>query len=95
MTSTRWPWQAAIYRTANVVKENSLKKGAWILICSGALVNERTVVVAAHCVTDLGKTIVLKTAELKVVLGKFYRDDDRDEKTIQNLLVSKSAGSRK
>ncbi|NXF32195.1 PAMR1 protease, partial [Nyctibius bracteatus] len=88
VTSTRWPWQAAIYRTANKVKENSLRKGAWILICSGALVNERTVVVAAHCVTDLGKTIVLKTAELKVVLGKFYRDDDRDEKTIQNLRIS-------
>ncbi|XP_068255432.1 inactive serine protease PAMR1 isoform X1 [Nyctibius grandis] len=88
VTSTRWPWQAAIYRTANRVKENSLRKGAWILICSGALVNERTVVVAAHCVTDLGKTIVLKTAELKVVLGKFYRDDDRDEKTIQNLRIS-------
>ncbi|NWT68059.1 PAMR1 protease, partial [Prunella himalayana] len=87
-TSMRWPWQAAIYRTASGVKENSLRKGAWILICSGALVNERTVVVAAHCVTDLGKTIVLKTAELKVVLGKFYRDDDRDEKTIQNLRIS-------
>ncbi|NXT15125.1 PAMR1 protease, partial [Prunella fulvescens] len=86
--SMRWPWQAAIYRTASGVKENSLRKGAWILICSGALVNERTVVVAAHCVTDLGKTIVLKTAELKVVLGKFYRDDDRDEKTIQNLRIS-------
>ncbi|XP_041277090.1 inactive serine protease PAMR1 isoform X3 [Pyrgilauda ruficollis] len=88
VTSMRWPWQAAIYRTASGVKENSLRKGAWILICSGALVNERTVVVAAHCVTDLGKTIVLKTAELKVVLGKFYRDDDRDEKTIQNLRIS-------
>ncbi|NXN29949.1 PAMR1 protease, partial [Nycticryphes semicollaris] len=88
VTSTRWPWQAAIYRTANGVKENSLRKGAWILICSGALVNERTVVVAAHCVTDLGKTIMLKTAELKVVLGKFYRDDDRDDKTIQNLRIS-------
>ncbi|KFW91572.1 Inactive serine protease PAMR1, partial [Phalacrocorax carbo] len=88
VTSTRWPWQAAIYRIANGVKENSLRKGAWILICSGALVNERTVVVAAHCVTDLGKTIVLKTAELKVVLGKFYRDDDRDEKAIQNLRIS-------
>ncbi|XP_068872044.1 inactive serine protease PAMR1 isoform X2 [Aphelocoma coerulescens] len=88
VSSTRWPWQAAIYRTASGVKENSLRKGAWILICSGALVNERTVVVAAHCVTDLGKTTVLKTAELKVVLGKFYRDDDRDEKTIQNLRIS-------
>ncbi|KFQ17549.1 Inactive serine protease PAMR1, partial [Merops nubicus] len=88
VTSSRWPWQAAIYRTASRVKENGLRKGTWILICSGALVNERTVVVAAHCVTHLGKTIVLKTAELKVVLGKFYRDDDRDEKSIQNLRIS-------
>ncbi|KFP75156.1 Inactive serine protease PAMR1, partial [Apaloderma vittatum] len=87
-TPARWPWQAAIYRMASGVKENSLRRGAWILICSGALVNERTVVVAAHCVTDLGKTLVLKAAELKVVLGKFYRDEDRDEKTIQNLRIS-------
>nr|XP_006124524.1 inactive serine protease PAMR1 isoform X2 [Pelodiscus sinensis] len=87
-SSIRWPWQAAIYRKANGVKEVSLRKGAWILICSGALVNERTVVVAAHCVTDLGKITVLKTADLKVVLGKFYRDDDRNEKTIQNLRIS-------
>ena len=46
-------------------------------------------VVAAHCVTELGKVTVIKTADLKVVLGKFYRDDDRDEKTIQNLRVRK------
>lgn len=67
--------------------EGGLHKGAWFLVCSGALVNERTVVVAAHCVTDLGKVTTIKTADLKVVLGKFYRDDERDEKTIQNLRV--------
>ena len=65
----------------------SLPKDAWFLVCSGALVNERTVVVAAHCVTDLGRVTVIKTADLKVVLGKFYRDDDRDEKSIQSLRV--------
>lgn len=65
----------------------SLHKEEWFLVCSGALVNERTVVVAAHCVTDLGKVTMVKTADLKVVLGKFYRDDDRDEKTIQSLRV--------
>ncbi|XP_074086582.1 inactive serine protease PAMR1 [Macrotis lagotis] len=85
---TRWPWQAAIYRRTSGLQDSSLHKGTWFLICSGALVNERTVVVAAHCVTDLGKSIVIKTAELKVVLGKFYRDDDRDEKTIQSLRIS-------
>ncbi|XP_054828282.1 inactive serine protease PAMR1 isoform X2 [Eublepharis macularius] len=86
-SALRWPWQAAIYRKANGVKTPSHQKGAWILICSGALINERTVVVASHCVTNLGKVTVLKTADLKVVLGKFYRDDDRDEKTIQNLRI--------
>lgn len=67
--------------------DGGLHKGAWFLVCSGALVNERTVVVAAHCVTDLGKVTTIKTADLKVVLGKFYRDDERDEKTIQHLRV--------
>nr|XP_008267988.1 inactive serine protease PAMR1 isoform X1 [Oryctolagus cuniculus] len=85
---TRWPWQAAIYRRTSGVHDGGLHKGAWFLVCSGALVNERTVVVAAHCVTDLGKINMIKTADLKVVLGKFYRDDDRDEKTIQNLRIS-------
>uniref|UniRef100_A0A8D2JQ66 Inactive serine protease PAMR1 n=1 Tax=Sciurus vulgaris TaxID=55149 RepID=A0A8D2JQ66_SCIVU len=85
---TRWPWQAAIYRRTSGVHDGGLHKGAWFLVCSGALVNERTVVVAAHCVTDLGKVTVIKTADLKIVLGKFYRDDDRDEKTIQSLRIS-------
>ncbi|XP_075817654.1 inactive serine protease PAMR1 isoform X2 [Microtus pennsylvanicus] len=85
---SRWPWQAAIYRRTSGVHDGGLHKGAWFLVCSGALVNERTVVVAAHCVTDLGKVTTIKTADLKVVLGKFYRDDERDEKTIQNLRIS-------
>nr|XP_020016407.1 inactive serine protease PAMR1 isoform X2 [Castor canadensis] len=85
---TRWPWQAAIYRRTSGIHDGGMHKGAWFLVCSGALVNERTVVVAAHCVTDLGKITIIKTTDLKVVLGKFYRDDDRDEKTVQNLQVS-------
>ncbi|XP_069325922.1 inactive serine protease PAMR1 isoform X3 [Eulemur rufifrons] len=84
----RWPWQVAVYRRTSGVHDGSLHKGDWFLVCSGALVNERTVVVAAHCVTDLGKVTLIKTADLKVVLGKFYRDDDRDEKTIQSLRIS-------
>ncbi|KAM5125488.1 inactive serine protease PAMR1-like isoform 2-T2 [Callospermophilus lateralis] len=85
---TRWPWQEAIYRRTSGVHDGVLHKGVWFLVCSGALVNERTVVVAALCVTDLGKVTVIKTADLKIVLGKFYRDDDRDEKTIQSLRIS-------
>uniref|UniRef100_A0A8D1B0H2 Inactive serine protease PAMR1 n=1 Tax=Sus scrofa TaxID=9823 RepID=A0A8D1B0H2_PIG len=85
---TRWPWQAAIYRRASGVHGGGLHKDAWFLVCSGALVNERTVVAAAHCVTELGRVTVIKTADLKIVLGKFYRDDHRDEKSIQSLRIS-------
>ncbi|XP_075423679.1 inactive serine protease PAMR1 isoform X2 [Ascaphus truei] len=85
---SRWSWQAALYRRSNGVKDASLRKGAWVLVCSGALLNERTVVTAAHCVTDLGKSSVIKAAELKVVLGKFYRDDTREEKSQQHLRIS-------
>ncbi|KAM8929375.1 inactive serine protease PAMR1 isoform 3-T3 [Lycaon pictus] len=84
----RWPWQAAIYRRASGAHGGSVHKDTWLLVCSGALVNERTVVAAAHCVTDLEKVTMIKTADLKVVLGKFYRDDDRDEKTVQSLRIS-------
>ena len=69
------------------MQASSLHKDTWLLVCSGALVNERTVVVSAHCVTDLGRAAVIKTADLKVVLGKFYRDEDREEKSIQSLRV--------
>ncbi|XP_063800223.1 inactive serine protease PAMR1 [Pseudophryne corroboree] len=84
----RWPWQAALYRRSNGVKDANLRKGAWVLVCSGALLNERTVVIASHCVTDLGKSTVIKVSDLKVVLGKFYRDDERNEKMQQHLHIS-------
>ncbi|XP_066439594.1 inactive serine protease PAMR1 [Eleutherodactylus coqui] len=88
VSETRWPWQAALYRRSNGVKDANLRKGAWILVCSGALLNERTVGIAAHCVTDLGKSTIIKVSDLKVVLGKFYRDDERDDKSLQHLHIS-------
>ena len=60
----------------------------WQLVCSGALVNQRSVVVAAHCVTELGKVYPLDAAKIKVVVGKHYRDDRRDSKGLQHLRVS-------
>ena len=60
----------------------------WQLVCSGALVNQRSVVVAAHCVTDLGKVYPLDSAKIKVVVGKHYRDDRRESKGLQHLRVS-------
>lgn len=59
----------------------------WQLVCSGALINQRSVVVAAHCVTELGKVYPLDAAKIKVVVGKHFRDDQRETKGVQHLRV--------
>ena len=45
-------------------------------------------VVAAHCVTELGKVYPLGSAKMKVVVGKHYRNDLRTSKGLQHLRVS-------
>nr|XP_040025015.1 uncharacterized protein LOC120812881 [Gasterosteus aculeatus aculeatus] len=60
----------------------------WQLVCSGALVNQKRVLVAAHCVIELGKVYPLDAAELKVVVGKHSWDDRREDKGPQHLRVA-------
>ncbi|XP_030622574.1 inactive serine protease PAMR1 [Chanos chanos] len=73
-----------------VVSEEESEAGSatWQLVCSGALVNQRSVVVAAHCVTELGKLYPLDAANVRVTLGKQFRSDLRDTKSLQHLRVS-------
>lgn len=65
----------------------------WQLVCSGALINQRSVVVAAHCVTELGKLYPLDVAKVQVVLGKQYRSDLQETKGLQRLMVRKTLGT--
>uniref|UniRef100_A0A4W4FGT0 Peptidase S1 domain-containing protein n=1 Tax=Electrophorus electricus TaxID=8005 RepID=A0A4W4FGT0_ELEEL len=87
---SHWPWLAAIYRFSGKYEEAQPQKeaGSWQLVCSGALLNQRSVVVAAHCVTELGKLHPLDVAKLRVVLGKHYRSDQQERKGLQHLRVS-------
>uniref|UniRef100_A0A673LIR5 Inactive serine protease PAMR1 n=1 Tax=Sinocyclocheilus rhinocerous TaxID=307959 RepID=A0A673LIR5_9TELE len=88
-SETNWPWLAAIYRLPVASKLGKLSVAKTMgLVCSGALVNQRSVVVAAHCVTELGKLYPLDTAKIRVVLGKQYRSDLRVTKGLQRLRVS-------
>ncbi|XP_060742721.1 inactive serine protease PAMR1 [Tachysurus vachellii] len=69
-------------------KEDDTSLENWQLVCSGALLNQRSVVVAAHCVTELGKIYPLDVSKVRVTLGKHYRSDLHQTKSLQHLRVS-------
>ncbi|KAI5626934.1 inactive serine protease PAMR1-like [Silurus asotus] len=69
-------------------KEDDISLENWQLVCSGALLNQRSIVVAAHCVTDFGKVYPLDVSKIRVVLGKHYRSDLHQTKGLQHLRVS-------
>ncbi|XP_056134942.1 inactive serine protease PAMR1 isoform X2 [Lampris incognitus] len=104
LTETHWPWHAAVYiRSPSAPGDNaqrdhvlafSDKQGAteesafWYLACSGALVTQRAVVVAAHCVAEQDKQHPLNPAHVKVVLGRQYQTSQDQTKDLQRLRVS-------
>ncbi|XP_069751827.1 inactive serine protease PAMR1 [Narcine bancroftii] len=86
--SMSWPWQAALYRKASRTNNEIGSGRSWFLACSGAVLNERSVVMAAHCVTELGKAVLINTADLMVVLGKYLHDEAQQEESRQYLQIS-------
>ncbi|XP_041835945.1 inactive serine protease PAMR1 isoform X2 [Melanotaenia boesemani] len=89
LSDTQWPWHAAIYirlppehttisQAGGTVLDQqgaSEESTFWSLACSGALVAQRRVLVAAQCVLDKDKQQALHPAHVKVVIGmKSFRD---------------------
>ncbi|XP_033475581.2 inactive serine protease PAMR1 [Epinephelus lanceolatus] len=85
LTDALWPWHAAVYirsppdHTDSTHRPHgvtlSIQQGAseestfWYLACSGALLSQRSVLVAAQCVVDKDKQQTLHPAQVKVVIG--------------------------
>ncbi|CAJ1049222.1 inactive serine protease PAMR1 [Xyrichtys novacula] len=103
-THTPWPWHAAIYirsppdhissthRPRGIPM--SIQQGAseestfWSLACSGALLTQRSVLVAAQCVVDKDKLQTLHPAHVKVVVGLQLQGSSNRLKGLHHLRVS-------
>ncbi|KAK5935664.1 hypothetical protein CgunFtcFv8_021006 [Champsocephalus gunnari] len=104
LTDTLLPWHAAVYirtpaeHTGSTHRPSgeavSLQQGAseestfWLLACSGALLTQRSVLVAARCVVDKDKQQTLHPAHVKVVTGLQYQTSRGRQKSLHHLRVS-------
>lgn len=59
----------------------------WLLACSGALLSQRSVLVAARCVLDKDTLRSLQPAQVRVVLGTQYQASTDRLKTLHHLRV--------
>lgn len=111
LSDTQWPWHAAIYirsppdhtastrrsrgRTTSDQQEASEESTFWYLACSGALLTQRSLLVAAQCVVDKDKQQPLHPAHVKVVIGKKHQTSRDRLKSQHHLRVQHSRLVRK
>ncbi|XP_034733400.1 inactive serine protease PAMR1 [Etheostoma cragini] len=104
LTETLWPWHAAVYvrsppdHTASTHRPQgvtmSIQQGAseestfWHLACSGALLTQHGVLVAAQCVVDKDKQQTLHPAHVKVVIDMQYQTSKNRLKRLHHHRVS-------
>lgn len=67
----------------------------WLLACSGALLSQRDVLVAARCVLDKDTLRSLQPAQVRVVLGTQYQASTDRLKTLPHLRVRRALLVRK
>ncbi|XP_071345470.1 inactive serine protease PAMR1 [Trachinotus anak] len=105
LSDTQWPWHTAIYirsppdHTASTHRsrgmsisdqqEVSEESPFWYLACSGALLTQRSVLVAAQCVVDKDKRQPLHSAHVKVVIGTHRLDRLKSQRhlRVSDILV--------
>ncbi|XP_035020898.1 inactive serine protease PAMR1 isoform X2 [Hippoglossus stenolepis] len=104
LSETQWPWHAAVYvrsppdRTARGHRSQGVSGGReaseestfWLLACSGALLAQRSVLVAARCVVDKDEQRPLHPAHVKVVIGvqQQHQASRAQSKSLHHLRVS-------
>lgn len=86
LTETQWPWHVAVYirsppdpsstvgppGAAMFVQQGDSEESTfWVLACSGALLSQRSILVAAQCVVDKHQT--LQPAHMRVVMGVHHQ----------------------
>lgn len=102
LTKTQWPWHAAIYirlppdpsstawppGVAMFVQQGDSEESTfWVLACSGALLSQRSILVAAQCVVVGDKKQTLQPAQVRVVMGVHDQTSGDQRKSLRQLTV--------